>query len=147
MLDSSADDLTDIDESEKKLHDMLFGVSLFLTFSNCSIIYLRELWRFMTIFLQYLAIICNDTLLSRFSLAIPKSLHSIRKYLKANDQCNEYIVCPKCSTLYTLKDCIINQNGREVPKLCDYIEFPNHPHHTRRTKCNANLLKSVRVGK
>ena len=33
MLDSSADDLTDIDESEKKnLHDMLFGVSLFLNF-------------------------------------------------------------------------------------------------------------------
>ena len=85
--------------------------------------------------------------MSRFSLAIPKSLHSIRKYLKASDQCNEYVVCPKCSTLYTLKDCIINQNGREVPKLCDYIEFPNHPHHTRRTKCNANLLKSVRVGK
>ena len=51
----------------------------------------------------------------------------------------EYVVSPKCNALYCLGDCIVRQNGREESKMCDFIEYPKHPHPSR-TKCNAILL-------
>ena len=29
---------------------------------------------------------------------------------------------------------------------CDFVAFPNHPHCSRRSKCNTALMKQVRVG-
>lgn len=107
---------------------------------------MATLLRFLGIFITYLAKLCNNPVLSHLSLALPKTLYSARKYLKSSKRCVEYVVCPKCSTLYLLEACIITQNRTRISKLCDHIEFPNHPHSSRRSKCNATLLKSVRIG-
>ena len=53
----------------------------------------------------------------------------------------EYVVCPKCNSLYLLEDCIIGRNGREESKLCEFVEYPRHTQRSRRTKCSTPLLK------
>ena len=39
----------------------------------------------------------------------------------------------------------MKEHGVEMSKHCDYIEFPRHPHSSRRTKCTP-LMKRVRLG-
>jgi hypothetical protein len=148
ISDSSSDELNEVSEDAK---NVLFGVSLFLNFFHLwyhvSERAMANLLKFLGIILSYFAKLCNKSFLTKVSTSLPKSLYSIRKCLESNNHCTEYVVCPKCSTLYLLDDCIIIENGIQVSKPCDHIEFPNHPHASRRSKCNASLLKSVQVGK
>ena len=44
-------------------------------------------------------------------------------------------------------DCVIRCGSVEESLKCTHIEYPNHPHHSRRQKCNTLLLKKVHVGK
>ena len=81
---------------------------------------------------------------------LPKSIHSIRGIIKGTIQRStvvEYVVCPKCHSLYLLSDCILQHNGREESRLCDFIQYPRHMQACRRTKCNTLLLKKISVGK
>lgn len=58
-----------------------------------------------------------------------------------------YVVCPKCHCLYNLKDCIIIcQNGTEESAACSFVNYPNHPHLSRRGKCNTILMKLIKYG-
>lgn len=80
---------------------------------------------------------------------LPRSIQSIQRVLRRNiygSAVVEYVVCPKCNALYCLIDCIVQHNGREESKLCDFVEYPKHPHPSGRTKCNAMLLKKISVG-
>ena len=45
-----------------------------------------------------------------------------------------------------MKDCIVHQNGRNESQVCGYVMYPNHPHLSKRNKCNTVLLKKIRVG-
>ena len=82
---------------------------------------------------------------------LPKSIHSIRGVIKGTIQRStvvEYVVCPKCHSLYLLSDCILQHNGREESRLCDFIQYPRHNMQApRRTKCNTPLLKKISVSK
>jgi len=93
----------------------------------------------------FLSSITGHRLLAEVSSALPKTMHSFRAKFKP---CNyiEYVVCPKCNTLYTFSDCIVINSGQQESKLCHFIRFPNHPHRSRRTSCNEVLLKRVKVG-
>lgn len=64
------------------------------------------------------------------------------------DTCDvvEYVVCPKCNTLYMMKDCIVRQFGRDESRLCEFIEYPRHPYPSMRKKCSTVLLKKICVG-
>ena len=57
------------------------------------------------------------------------------------------VVCPRCCKLYNLSDCVIRCGSVEESLKCTHIEYLNHPHHSRRQKCNMSLLKRVHVGK
>ena len=75
-----------------------------------------------------------------------KSMHSIKSALRSFQQQTvvEYVVCPKCNSLYLLEHCII---GREESRFCEYVEYLRHTQVSRRSKCNTPLLKKVLVGK
>ena len=42
-----------------------------------------------------------------------------------------------------ISQCIVKMGRCEQSKLCDFVEFPRHPHTSRRSKCNTALMKWV----
>ena len=78
---------------------------------------------------------------------IPKNVYFLRKIFGCNSALRMYAVCPKCSAVYELKDCIVkHRNGLEESAKCIYVQYPNHPHISRHEKCNTILLKRVKCG-
>ena len=56
----------------------------------------------------------------------------------------QYVVCPKCHSIYDYKDCIVlASNGQRHSKLCCFVKFPNHPHPSKRHPCDTALMKMV----
>ena len=95
--------------------------------------------------LHYVGVTANCNVMLEISQALPKVMHTIRRSFKQDDFI-EYIVCPKCCTLYNLSDCITHAADGDISKLCTYIEFPNHPHASRHVPCGEVLLKRVKIG-
>ncbi|XP_065892610.1 uncharacterized protein [Dysidea avara] len=57
----------------------------------------------------------------------------------------EYIVCPKCGAIFTYELGYTQQGSQKVPNRCPYIEYPNHPHASKRLPCGAYLMKTVKT--
>ena len=131
---------------------ILSGIFLFLNFFQLfyrvSERAMMALLGFFHILFAYLASMSQNSDLTELSSKFPKSLYSIRKHFQiSNGDITEYVVCQKCCTLYSLDDCIVTRQGRAESKLCSYVEFPNHPHMSKRNKCGMVLMKQIRVGK
>ena len=78
---------------------------------------------------------------------LPGNVYFMRKLLGRKSEITCFVVCPKCHSLYTLKDCIITRrNGMTESAKCSFVQYPNHPQLFRRTKCNTFLLKMVKHG-
>ena len=98
-------------------------------------------------FLQLLAGFSGSTILANLSVNCPKTLTTAQNLLEMRNHNNflQYVVCPKCSSIYEYTWCINNlADGTVTSKSCIHISFPNHPHRNRRKECGANLLKTVR---
>ena len=64
---------------------------------------------------------------------IPKNVYFLKKLCNLETVSCTYVVCPKCHTLYNLEDCITKQrNGTVESAKCTFVNFPNHPHPSRR---------------
>ena len=58
----------------------------------------------------------------------------------------EYVVCPKCHSLYLYEDCVENRaNHQRISKYCKFVGFPNHRCRQLRSACGELLLKQSRV--
>ena len=64
-----------------------------------------------------------------------------------SDNFIEYVVCPRCNSVYEYEDCVQVRNGVKKGKLCSHVTFPSHPQQSQRTPCNTQLLKKVKSGK
>ena len=133
------------------LSSLLFGISFFVYFFH---LFYRlsekgtvALLSFLKNLFRYLAHVSNSPLLMKLSQSLPKSLHSIRNHFRRQHDLVEFVVCPKCSHLYSISECIIRSYGQEESAKCSHIEFPNHPVHSRRSKCGTVLMKRVKVGR
>ena len=75
----------------------------------------------------------------------PKSLKAVQKYLKlSTDEFIQYVVCPKCDSVYELQACISKQlHGQLTAKQCVHIQFPHHPCYIYRQPCGTPLLHKV----
>ena len=91
----------------------------------------------------------DSTFLKKFIDRFPKTLYSLRKPLqmKVKNSYIQYVACPRCHKLYDESKCIVRTLNKDVSLKCNYIKFPNHPHQTRRKKCDAELMKTVKIGK
>ena len=78
---------------------------------------------------------------------LPKTLHVAKKILGARtDPFVKYTTCPKCKSLFATEDCrVVLPDKTVVSKKCSHVEFPIHPHSSRRKLCETALLKSVRT--
>ena len=75
----------------------------------------------------------------------PKSLKAVQKYLMlSTDEFIQYVVCPKCDSVYELQACISKQlHGQLTTKQCVHIQFPHHPCYIYRQPCGTPLLHKV----
>ena len=86
-------------------------------------------------------------ILLNFANIIPQTLYFIEKNLCLHKDNNfiKYAVCPKCKTLCKFDDCIQRRpNGEAVSKKCRHVNYPHHPHKTRRKPCGTILMKAKR---
>ena len=78
---------------------------------------------------------------------IPRNIYFLRKMCGSDSSLTTYVVCPKCQSIYNIKDCILKkQNGLLESAKCSYVQYPNHPHQSRREKCNTILMKQAKHG-
>ena len=58
----------------------------------------------------------------------------------------EFVVCPKCHSIYEYKDCTVTlAGGTKESKLCCHVAMPNRPHASGRQQCGTPLLKKQRT--
>ena len=58
----------------------------------------------------------------------------------------EFVVCPKCHSIYEYKECYLRtSSGVLEPKDCRHIPMPGHPQARFQVKCGAPLLKKQRL--
>ena len=58
-----------------------------------------------------------------------------------------FVVCPKCHSLYSFKDCVVtHRTGITESAKCSFVQYPNHLQLFRRAKCNTILMKTVKHG-
>lgn len=104
------------------------------------------LLKFLKLFLPAIGKMMQSEVLLNFANIIPQTLYFIEKNLCLHkDNFIKYAVCPKCKTLYKFDDCIQwRPNGEEVSKKCRHVNYPHHPHKTRRKPCGTVLMKTMR---
>ena len=83
--------------------------------------------------------------LSDFASKLPNTIFLAKKVLKQNDTFQQYTVCPKCSAIYKINECIETLADKtQISKKCVHIEFPNHPMPRFRQPCDTGLMKRVK---
>ena len=67
--------------------------------------------------------------------SFPTTLYMLRKkFCLQGDAFVRYTVCPSCNSIYS-------SDGQQ--KFCTHVQFPNHPHRSRRKPCGMSLNKEV----
>lgn len=61
------------------------------------------------------------------------------------DDFSEFIVCPKCDSVYSPETCQQPGGGRFVLKNCSYTPYPKHPKVSMKKECGTQLMKTVRM--
>ena len=115
--DSSLDGEEIWDDSEDETHQVsikssastiVAGIYYFLAYYQ--LLYhlseraINSLLSFIRLLLHYIGTIANHNVLLEIALALPKVMSTIRNSFKQD----EYVVCPKCCTLYNTSESIIN---------------------------------------
>jgi hypothetical protein len=132
---------------------VLNGMGLFLTkfqlFFKVSERGMSALLLFLVTLFAFLASIIGHPLLSEICRILPKTMWGVKNIVGVQriEGVIDYVVCPKCHSLFSVSDCSTLQNGKRLfhDERCDHIEYPNHPHNPRRSKCNTSLMKRVKV--
>ena len=88
-----------------------------------------------------------DTVASSFLDLFPTSEHALRRLAGIDDtdcKFNQSVCCPKCFKTYPeLRTWTTYSHSTPGDFLCDFVEYPRHPHVSRRMKCGSHLLKYV----
>lgn len=91
---------------------------------------------------------CAD--LQSFLAAFPTTEYALRNIAgmtNADASFTQFVCCPTCFKMYTeLQTWVIYSHSKPEDFLCEHVEFPRHPHASRRSKCGATLLKRINTG-
>ena len=94
-------------------------------------------------FLHVMRINCSSEYLSQLALMRPSSLYLLRKFVNLKrDNFVKFVVCPKCASLYQLKNCTRLVGGQIV--LIIYGQKPFNKGHVR--ECGTALARKVISG-
>lgn len=130
-------------ELSKPLLQLFYFVLLWQATFKISTAAVCALLRFLKFFFQALGNALRSATVMAISKCIPLTRKSLRHaILPGKEDFLEYIVCPKCDTVYSPDFCKVA--GKFVAQQCCHIAYPNHPMRSRRKKCNAQLMRKVR---
>ena len=87
--------------------------------------------------------------LSTTSDQLPITRETVALLLRSGERAfTEYVVCPKCDSLYEYGDCIhYKSNGIIESKTCCHVATPDHLHRSKRLACGCVLMKTQRTKK
>lgn len=105
------------------------------------------LFVFIAVLLGLLASGLNISTLNDFIQLLPRNVAAAKKFIgHVSDKFSKYASCPECHSIYALDTCKIVQPDKTLSsRKCSYVEFPNHPHTSRRKRCDTPLMKKVRT--
>ena len=108
---------------------------------------LNALVVFLWHFLHVLSRILKNEYLKHLTTFLPMTYHGLLRSIKLDSKgrFTSYVVCPRCSSIYDYESCYEVNNGKAISKSCDFVAFPDHPHHSQRECCGVMLLKKVRT--
>ena len=101
------------------------------------------LFHFLYVFFSVLARF--SPFLSFVAKICPKSRYMAQRYVGVESSFTKFVLCPKCFKLHSFENAKEKVGSQETSKRCDFVQYPNHPHLSRRGPCNTVLLKSVEV--
>ncbi|XP_070564970.1 uncharacterized protein [Ptychodera flava] len=147
-----------VDETNTEEHDdihiqhsslmtaMFLFILLWQKIYNVSDRGIQRLVTFLKLLLATIAMVFKVDSLVNFSKNLPSTLYTIRKFLRLNrDDFTQYVVCVTCHSIYHFENCYKTlSTGKKVSLKCSHIEFPQHPHRSKRRPCGEALLKKVK---
>ena len=102
------------------------------------------LLKFLKLFCLMIGTAFNCLPLKTLSNAMPLTKATLMKILAMDGHdFIEYIVCPKCDSIYSPEYC--KRGGNFIATACPYKAYPNHPQVRRRTECGASLMRTVQL--
>ena len=84
---------------------------------------LNVLLKFKSTFVRVFGTVFASDRLQQFSSEIPYSTVAAHKLLWNGNINNfiEYVVCPRCHSIYEFDDCFIVRHGQKESKLCSHV--------------------------
>ncbi|XP_048590351.1 uncharacterized protein LOC116609390 [Nematostella vectensis] len=103
------------------------------------------LLKFLQVFLNTLGTISQVRYLIDFASKLPTTMYMVKAWLGlGNDEFEKCVACPKCHTLYYIKDCTVQRPNGLVSKRCSHVRYLRHPHRNKRRECGTVLMKTMR---
>ena len=131
---------------QKKVNVLVFWLVYFLLIwqVTCHISDNGMAWllKFMVSWFKVLGLQLSSDFFAKIVTALPGSLYLMRQFLNLDrDNFNKFVVCPKCSKLYSYESCLKVVNNRQVPNLCSNYYYARG----NRKTCNSTLVTKVLV--
>ena len=138
---------------QRLFNTIILHVCLFLAFFQlCYKVSERGITLLLNFFrsiISWVSTFTNSTDLLSLCDTIPRNIYFLKKVCGSNSSLVllTFVVCPKCQSIYDIKDCSITaRSGLVESAKCPYVQYPNHPHASCREKCNTLLMKRVKHG-
>ena len=143
---------TPLPEPEKKksrlqqVSAMVFWLVYFLLIwqATCKLSDNGLVWllQFLFKFFRVLGVTISNEFLADLISVLPSSLYLLRQFINFDrDYFTKYVVCPKCTKLYSYDSCLKVQNNRTVAKQCSNSFMVRG----KKKICNAQLVKRVQL--
>ena len=143
--ESEDDQLQSTFVAERMLKGTAFFFTKFQLVFKISERAMTALLLFLGTVFMFLSGIIKHPLLTEICQFLPRTMWKIKNITGIHKEgVIDYVVCPKCHSLFSISDCT-NYNKEFIDKLCTHIEYPKHPHRSRRSKCNSPLMKRVKI--
>lgn len=121
---------------------ILFWQSFYHVSNNA----VNSLFKILSAFLKFIGSLVTslNSTTKRLFFKFPKNIKAAEKLLNETLSSGfiEFVVCPRCHSIYRFDDCYITVCGQREVKLCPYIAFPK-----KRRQCGFPLLKKVKIKK
>ena len=130
----------------QKVNHLVFWLVYFLLIwqASCRLSDNGLVWllQFLFKFLKILGVTISNEFLSDLISVLATSVYLLRQFINLDrDYFTKYVVCPKCTKLYSYDSCLKEENNRIVGRRCSNIFMSRG----QRKSCNAELVRKVKL--
>ena len=155
--EATTDNVVEETEVQKKCKSLVRTVSYFLVYFQLKFkIPDRAIHFLLILFKSFLftlvALLPPNNFISELHSIFPTTLYTLKRNsplsLRWKQSITKYAVCSKCSTIQPLDQSSYSPQSHpflDIPR-CNFVEFPDHPQRSRRSKCNGQIMKQIKCG-